>query len=109
MITIQFTGIKEFEKVLQDRMQQFDDLGNTEIRVVSEAEYSGYVDQGTRYMDAQPFFQETVEEYQQSFAQELESDLTADKARQIAENMVNDMKSKAPVDTGYLQDNIHVE
>lgn len=108
MFTVQITGVKEFEKVLADRAQEYDRLGNTEIRVVSDAEYSGYVDQGTRYMDAQPFFQETVEEYQQSFAAELEQDLTADKARQIAESMVDDMKSKAPVDTGYLQENIHV-
>lgn len=108
MITVEITGLKEFEKVLQDRAQQYDMLGKTEIGVVSEAEYSGYVDQGTRYMDAQPFFQETVEEYQQTFAQELEQDLTEDNARRIAESMVDEMKSKAPVDTGNLQDNIHV-
>jgi hypothetical protein len=105
-IKLQGRGFEDFKKALQERSQASKQLGNTSIQVVSNAEYSGYVDQGTRYMSAQPFFQETLESHS---LEEIGPDPTPDKIRQYAENVVSDMKSRAPVDTGNLVDNIQVE
>ena len=105
--TIRWTGdIGAFTQALQSRAQSSKEIGNTRIRIVSNAEYSGYVDQGTRYMEAQPFFQETLESHSLS---EIGPELTVDKIRGFASNIVSEMKSKAPVDTGYLSSEIRVE
>lgn len=108
MITIKRgnRGFEEFVKALQDRSQQTKGLAGTNIRVVSNAEYSGYVDQGTRYTQAQPFFQDTIESHS---PEEIGPEPTKDKVRQYAENIASEMRSRAPVDTGNLVNNIQVE
>jgi hypothetical protein len=105
-IKLQGTGIQDFLKALRDKSQSFSGIAGSSISVVSNAEYSGYVDQGTRYMDAQPFFQETIESHS---LEEIGPDITVDKIREYAEMLVSEMQSKAPVDTGELQSNIQVE
>jgi hypothetical protein len=105
-IKLQGTGIQDFLKALQDKSQSFSGIAGSSINVVSNAEYSGYVDQGTRYMDAQPFFQETIESHS---LEEIGPDITIEKIREYARKLASEMQSKAPVDTGNLQSNIQVE
>jgi hypothetical protein len=100
------TGLQDFVIMLQNRSQMTKNLAGMKIKVVSSAGYSGYVDQGTRFMSAQPFFETVVTSHS---PQEIGIDPTVDKVRKYAQMMANEMKSKAPVDTGYLKDNIQVE
>lgn len=108
MITIRRTnkGFEEFVKSLQDKKQSYNEIGNTSISIKSDAEYSGYVDQGTRYMSAQPFFQGTIEAHS---LEEIGPEPTKEKIRQYAYRIAGEMESKAPVDTGNLVSQIHVE
>ena len=99
------TGIKDFAKALQDKSQSLSGIAGSGISVVSNAEYSGYVDQGTRYMAAQPFFQDTIESHS---LMEIGPEITVDKIREYARKLASEMQSKAPIDTGYLQSNIEV-
>ncbi|WP_164993327.1 HK97-gp10 family putative phage morphogenesis protein [Macrococcus sp. DPC7161] len=43
------------------RLINYSKLGQAKASVVSSAHYSGYVEKGTRFMDAQPFFFNTIE------------------------------------------------
>jgi hypothetical protein len=99
------TGFKDFTKALQDKSQSISGIAGSSISVVSNAEYSGFVDQGTRYMNAQPFFQDTIESHS---LEEIGPDFTIDKIREYARKLASEMQGKAPIDTGYLQSNIEV-
>jgi hypothetical protein len=98
-------GFEEFAKMLQGRAQSYSQIAGTHLSINSNAEYSGYVDQGTRYMPAQPFFQDTIDSHS---PQEIGPDITLDKIRRYRDNIASEMKSKAPVDTGNLVNNIEV-
>jgi hypothetical protein len=100
------TGLQDFTKALQNKAQSLSGIAGSSISVVSNAEYSGYVDQGTRYMSAQPFFQETIESHS---LEEIGPEITVDKIREYARKLASEMQGKAPIDTGYLQSNIEVQ
>ena len=108
MITIELqgTGLRDFTNALKDRSQIVSQLAGMNISIKSDAEYSGYVDQGTSKMSAQPFF---ISVFESHTLDEVGPDLTMAKVRQWPETVADDMRSQAPIDTGNLQSNIHVE
>lgn len=46
-------------------------LSKTSVKIISNAEYSGYVEYGTRYMKAQPYFRPTMKKIFPEFQKQL--------------------------------------
>jgi hypothetical protein len=102
----QGTGFEDFKKALQYRAQQSKQMAGTKTKIVSNAEYSGFVDQGTKYMAGDRFFTGTIERHNLS---EIGPDPTTQKIRQYAQKIATEIQGRAKVDTGNLRDNVKVE
>lgn len=53
---------------------------NDEITATAGMDYASFVDQGTRYMEAQPFFEEPINDILMSFSSKLEEKIASELA-----------------------------
>jgi HK97 gp10 family phage protein len=62
---------------LRDSIQVAEE-SDTSVTVVAEAEYAAFVEYGTRFMSAQPFFEPAIEEAKQQIQQLLRDAISED-------------------------------
>lgn len=102
---VNLMGYANVLETLQNLKLKFD--GDTVYVVSSGAEYSVYVEYGTRNMQAQPFLRPAVKHVQNNMASIVEgADSEAQVVKKIAFAIERKASELAPVDTGNLKANV---
>ncbi|MCU4754241.1 hypothetical protein OB919_20035 [Halobacteria archaeon AArc-curdl1] len=101
-------SVSGFDTVLD--ALDYDVSGTAKYTVKARAEYAVFVEFGSSRNQAQPFIRPAVEQTMRNIDTLIDDTADSDEiARILAEDIADNSRGNAPVDTGNLRDSITVE